>query len=31
MMDIGTVMTVKKGSEGMKSWLAKVKECIKSA
>ena len=31
MMDIGTVMTVKKGAEGMKSWLAKAKECIQSA
>ena len=31
MMDVGTIMTVKKGSEGMQSWLDKFKKALEEA
>lgn len=31
MMDVGTIMTVKKGTEGMHNWLAKFKKALEEA
>ena len=31
MMDVGTIMTAKKGIEGMKNWLGKFKKALEEA